>query len=129
MLKGSDADLGGAVDIRIADPLVVHFELIDTIDVRDLEFGHILVALLFENGSDKWIDSDELQLNIVGFEWKPLSVGVPLDLNRVNHVLHNGVGFGGRCLAHFMVIDATDAKYSLFFKYPFGERQSQCLIA
>jgi hypothetical protein len=129
VLKGSDTDLSGTVDIRESDSLIVHFELIDTINVGYLEVRHISVSHFLQDSPHKRINSDEFQLNISAIERNPFSGHISRDLNGEDHVFQHSVGLRRHLLSQLVVSDASHTKYSLFFEHPFRESDSQRFVS
>lgn len=73
VLKWSDGDLCRAIKVCVSDAIIVHFELIDSVNVRDLEVSFVdAVGLVLQSRPDKRIDSNKLQLDVVGLERLPL---------------------------------------------------------
>ena len=80
-----------------SDPVVVDFELVDSVDVRYGEVCPEEVRLwvrgLLEGGPDERVDPDELHLNVGAGVRTPDPVLLQLlDADGVNHLVVDGVG-------------------------------------
>lgn len=68
-------DLCSMVKSCVSDSVVINLELVNSPDIRDLEYGLIdTIGLLLQSGADERINAYKLQLDIIGVEWLPFAI-------------------------------------------------------
>lgn len=71
--------------MSVTNSVVVHFELVNTVDVWNFELSFVYsVRFFLEGRSYERIDSDKFQLNIGGIERLPVSINQFFDFDLVN---------------------------------------------
>lgn len=59
----------------VSNPVIVDLELVHSPDVGHLEYGLIdSIGLLLKCGTDEWVDANEFQLDVIGFERLPFAI-------------------------------------------------------
>lgn len=125
-----DGHLGGAVEMRHADPVVVDLELVNAVHVGNLELRLILPAADgLQSDPDERVDAHKLQLHVVRHERLPLAVDELLNLDGVHHRLEDCVTGRRFLLALLEVLHRCDADLPAFPKHPLADGVDDVYVA
>ena len=130
VFERSYGHLSGAVQMRVADSIVVDHKLEHTVHVGQFEASHVQIPFLFECRADERIHSYEFQLNVVGIERHPLTVaGQRFNLDLVFNILFDCVRFGWLLFTLSVMFNRNHTQHSRLFGHPIDQRCGQLCIA
>lgn len=69
----------------VPNPIIVHFELVHSPHIWDLEHGFInTISVLLQSGADERVNTDKLQLDVIGIKRLPLAILQLFNLDSVH---------------------------------------------
>jgi len=128
VLQRSNGDLGGMIEFGESDSVVIDFELVNAINIREFE-SRDEVSIDWDQGSaDERVDANKFQLHVFGLERHPSVWRQFFDLNRIDDILHDGISSRGVSFAVQMMLDFADSQDSVLFENPLGQGRRQGLV-